>query len=412
LARKPAEGFLTGYMYLIEKVPFFMLSIASSVITVKAQGAGDAILPIWAHPLADRVIIAAKAICFYLFKILWPVNLAPVYPFPVSLSLDYVYIVSFVLVIAVTYLGVWSWKRGRRVFLAVWIFYIISLLPVLGLIQTGGHEIAYRYTYLPILGPFLLVGMAVELARNNLDIRWDRTGNQKTLFFIPLLFVLAAMSYSTIKQEMVWRDSISLWTEEIALFPDMHLAYDSRADAFAAKGRLKDAIKDLKRSIAINPRNPLTYFRIGMVYERSESYIRALQNYARAAELNPRFEPARRKRDLSYQRVLEDLGRDIELNPGDASIYINRGNIHALMENYQGALDDYEKAFRINPDIPEMYYNRGMVFMKTQQYPLAVEDYSTLIKMNPQDSQAYYFRGIAYERLVCRIIIRLFRCGS
>jgi hypothetical protein len=123
LARKPGQGFLTGGYRTVEKVPFFVLSIVSSILTVQAQGAGGALKSLQLHPLGERVLVSIRALLFYLFKMVWPNDLAPLYPYPAGVSLfdDIQYLGVVVLVIGITVFCFWQWRR-QKVWAAVWAY--------------------------------------------------------------------------------------------------------------------------------------------------------------------------------------------------------------------------------------------------------------------------------------------------
>jgi tetratricopeptide (TPR) repeat protein len=384
---------------LVEKVPFFVLSIVSSILTVQAQGAGGSIVPAWVHPIGDRVLIAVKGLCYYLLKMVWPSDLVPLYPFPIQISLDFEYIASLIVVIGITIISLWLWLRNQRIFLTVWLTYIVMMFPVIGIFQTGGHAVANRYTYLPLLGPLLLLWMGGERMWKKADTIWHGNIFQKLFFSSLVLAVMIILSFLTIGQEKVWKDSRSLWSEEILHFPLLHIAYDNRADAYIREKDYQKATEDLKRSLTINPQYPMTYYRLGLVFEKTGAYIKALQNHSKALELFPGFEPAWQGKERSYQKALEDLNRDIHENSLNIIPYINRGNIHALMERYDKALEDFNRVLEIDPSIPTIYYNRGLVYFNMGQHHQAVDDFTAFLEHDPKDAQTYYHRGLAYEKL-------------
>jgi tetratricopeptide (TPR) repeat protein len=383
----------------VEKVPFFVLSIVSSVLTLQAQGTGGSIVPVWVHPLGDRVLIAVKGLCYYLLKTIWPSGLVPLYPFPIQISVGFEYIVSFIAVTGLTLLSLWLWVKKKRIFLIVWLSYIVMLSPVLGIVQTGGHAVANRYTYLPLLGPFLLLWIGVERMWTKTDETWRRRVPLKVVFFALLLVLMMFLSLFTIKQGRVWKDSLSLWNEEILHFPSIHVAYDSRADAYVKMGKYQGAIADLNRSLSINPQYPWTYYRLGLVHERTGTYLQAMQNHGKALELFAGFKPARQGRERAYHKAIEDLSRDINNNPLNGVLYMNRGNVHALMEHFEEALEDFNRAVQLDPGITTIYYNRGLVFFNMKEYDRAIDDFTVFLDHNPGDGQTYYQRAVAFERV-------------
>ena len=147
---------------LLEKIPFLMLSIASTIITIMAQDAGGAVRSLDTFPLDARLLNATRALVFYLQKILFPLKLVPFYPFPTNLHwLEVEYFLSGMFVVAITAVCLWMLRQGKLFSFIAWSYYVITLLPVLGIIQIGGQAAADRYTYLPSLGIFILMGVGI-----------------------------------------------------------------------------------------------------------------------------------------------------------------------------------------------------------------------------------------------------------
>jgi hypothetical protein len=165
LGRLTLGGGLRGARWLvIEKVPFFVLSLLSSLITLWAQHTSGAITTLGVTPLTTRILVAMRAYVFYIYKMVLPTDLAPFYPYPRTVEFFAVeYSVSFILLIVITSLCLWSSKRNG-LFLAVWFYYLVTLIPVIGIVRVGLQAAADRYTYLPSLGPFLLAGLGAGAA--------------------------------------------------------------------------------------------------------------------------------------------------------------------------------------------------------------------------------------------------------
>jgi hypothetical protein len=150
----------TERFVLLEKVPFVLLSALSSILTITAQQTGGGLKSLVLHPLQDRILVALRALGFYLYKIFWPTGLVPLYPYPLEISfLNTQVMGSFIVVTAITVLCILQWKT-RKVFAATWTYYVVTLFPVLGLVQVGSQAAADRYMYLPSLGPFLFIALA------------------------------------------------------------------------------------------------------------------------------------------------------------------------------------------------------------------------------------------------------------
>jgi hypothetical protein len=159
---------------LCEKLPFIALSIVSSILTILAQKSGMAFQLMNIVPLPTRLFVAAKSLMLYLWKVIFPFHLVPFYPYPEKLSPDLAqYLLVFIPLIAITIICV-ALARKQKLWLSVWVYYVITLLPVLGIVQVGRQAMADRYMYLPSLGPFLMLGLlsAWVSVKVNALVRW------------------------------------------------------------------------------------------------------------------------------------------------------------------------------------------------------------------------------------------------
>ena len=264
----------------VEKLPFFVLSLASSIVTVFAQKAGGALSSIAATPLPTRVLVAAKALIAYLGKMIWPLNLVPYYPYPETASFaSWEYFAPVALAAGITVLCVVLAIKKRKVWLAAWGYYVVTLVPVLGIVQVGGQSMADRYTYLPSLGPFLVMGLGAAWL-------WEKAPAQKKLGpFVKLFIGVAAacmvffLSFATIEQTGVWKNSLSLWTYVIAKEPEVSLAYNNRGLTYDEMGRFDLAIEDFDRAIALAPSDHQAYSNRGMLYGKMGRFDKAIEDF-------------------------------------------------------------------------------------------------------------------------------------
>lgn len=279
---------------LIEKIPLFALSILVSLVTIWFQYKGGALRSWEVIPLTSRIIIAIWAYVFYLFKILMPFNLAPVYPYPSTISfLTIGYMGSFILLSIISVISL-----KKKLITAVWLYYIVTLIPVIGIIQVGGHVAADRYTYLPSLGPSLLIGLGV---------RYVIEGYAKRLYqgltIIVLLGLLGILATASINQMAFWEDSLTLWYREIKLFPDVKISYNSRGNAYHNRGDYRKALNDYNKAIEIDPDYAHAYYNRGIVYYDLGDYLQAKRDIGIAIGLNPRYGKAYYCMGLIYSKT-------------------------------------------------------------------------------------------------------------
>lgn len=241
-------------MGLIEKLPFIAFSLVSAILTVMAQRAGMAMQLMNAVPLSKREIVAAKSLISYLWKIILPINLTPFYPYPKDISLssaDYILTIAFVIGMTMVCM---AYARRRKLLLATWGYYVVTLIPVLGIVQVGDQSMADRYTYLPSIGLFLIVGLAAAWVLR-------KTGHlsrphlvRKVGGSILIFSMFIALSFLTFKQIGTWRNNLTLWSHVIETEPEPPLlAYTSRSMDYFNMGQFEKAIADFSSVISLDP---------------------------------------------------------------------------------------------------------------------------------------------------------------
>ena len=296
----------------VEKIPFFALSLLLSVITIFAQSSGKAIVPFDAQPLAFRVLIGARAMYSYLLKMIFPLDLVPFYPYPRMISfLSFEYLLPVFLVVVITAASIAVAKR-QRIFLAVWIYFFVTLLPVLGIVQVGAQSMADRYTYLPSLGPFLLAGLGAAWVFKKGN-SFQKQGMFTLLSSAGMAVILFFLSYATIQQIGVWKNSLRLWDYVIEKsVQKVPFAYYNRGLAYGEKGFFDLAVEDFSRAITISPKFNMAYNNRGVAYFFKKEYSKAL----------------------------EDFNKAVFLDRNNAEAYINRGYVYLKTGNMSLALLD------------------------------------------------------------------------
>src|SRR4030043_367011 len=363
------SAFASHHKVLIEKIPFLCLSLASSVITILAQKSGEAMASLEIHPLIERFLVGIRALCFYLIKMFRPIDLAPLYPYPAKVSFFTIeYTGSVILVLSITVFCIYSWKK-QKIWPAAWAYYVVTLLPVLGIVMVGEQAAADRYTYLPSLGPFLLIGVgSAQLIEKSIH-RKHNTIFRKLSAIILMTTILLLLSNFTIKQTRIWRDSMTLWNSELRIFPDSaYKAFCNRGKAFADSGNYQKAMEDYEKAIKLNPFRPWAYVNRGIINKKLGNYQKAIEDYNMAIMIMPKYKTA----------------------------YITRGTVHEASGNYQQAIEDYDMAIKTDPKDADAYYNRGISYKNIGSHQKAIQDFTVTIQMNPQHAKAYNSRGNIY----------------
>jgi tetratricopeptide (TPR) repeat protein len=346
---------------VIEKIPFFVLSAASAVLTVWAQRTGGGLRGLETHGLATRIYLAVRAVLFYIYKLILPVDLSPYYPLPFHTSLvSTAFIGSLVLIVVITIICVLL-IRLKRWPLTLWLFYLVTLLPVSGLVTVGGQAVADRYAYIPTMGFFLLAGAA--LCR--FSTSHERGGLGKSLLVLPVL-VIIVLGVQTIRQERIWHDSISLMSRAIELYPDRAaIPYNNRGLAYDSLGDRDRALADYNVAIAISPEFVDAYINRGIVYGEGSLFGKAV----------------------------EDFNRALAIDPMSAKAYLNRGAAYLGMGDYGAAINDLERATTLDPANAAAFYNLGLAYMETGQREKALRAMDRAARLGLREARNFIIKN-------------------
>jgi hypothetical protein len=290
---KPIEWRAAGRAVL-EKLPFLVLSVACGLATMATQQGAIAA----GRGLADGVPIAIAALPQYLWKTVWPTNLAPLYPIPDRAPQAWM-VAGIGLLVVVLGLAAWQWRR--RAWLAVgWLWFLGMLVPVLGLIQVGVQAMADRYTYLPTLGLLLMVGFAVDALAARLASRGARIA-----FTATALAVVAASVWLAARQVGRWRDPITLWEHTVACTAENPVGRMTLGGSYLAAGRFAEAERELRRAVTVAPKLQMAHTNLGIALALQGRPREALASLEAAEALGVRSP----KLLLNMARLLISLDR-------------------------------------------------------------------------------------------------------
>ncbi len=350
---KRIRSWKTFLAVCFEKLPFIALLFISSILTILAQKSGEALQPMEFAPLSTRALVAAKAIIAYLGKMIVPLNLIPFYPYPQNLSpLSSEYFVPIALVVMITIACVLSIGK-QRIWSSIWSYYVVTLIPVLGFVQVGTQAMADRYTYLPSIGPFILLGLGTAWGMSKIDALARLRLFFKIVGAAAVILALLSLSYLTFRQTLIWKNGLSLWTYVIEKEPEISRAYNNRGLVYSDMGQFDRAIEDFDRSISLNPTLDIAYNNRGVLFGRMGQFDKAIGDIEKALALNPSFFLA----------------------------FNNLGINYAKKGSFDKALEQFNKAIMLNQDHGMAYFNRGLLYMKTGNNKLAVSDYQTACRL-------------------------------
>lgn len=375
---------------LKEKAPFFILSAFFVVMTVYAHPDR----PVRRFPLDDRLSNAFVSFVAYLGKSFWPHNMAVFYPFPAQIPLWQIAGASL-LMITVTLIVFKIARRFPHVFVG-WLWYVIMIVPVIGVIQVSNHAMADRYTYLSSIGIAVVVGWGVPAL-------FKKEEHKKKILFSAGIAFLTMLSILTWKQAHYWKNTTTLFEHALNVTEKNYIAHNNLGVILFEKGKIAEAVFHFNKSIHIEPDYIDAYINLGNAYAKQGESGKAFDNFNKAITLNPdhlnNFD-AYNNRGIAYARqgkydnAINDFNKSISLKSDYASSYYNRGVAYANVGQYQQAINDYNKSIAFKPYYADAFYNRGVAYTYEGQYQNAIDDYDKAIRLKPDYADAYYNRGI------------------
>jgi tetratricopeptide (TPR) repeat protein len=269
----------------------------------------------------------------------------------------------------------------------LWGYFVVTLLPVLGLIQSGPQAMADRFVYLPGFGPFLLAGAGAAWL-------WPRVASIPTARYvtIALAAVLAlSLSLLTLKQTAVWHDSITLWSCAINGQPERFSEpYYLRGIAYGDAGDFVSAIRDYTTAVTVDSAYGPAYINRGVAYLERGEVDNAIDDFNRAIKLKTNPPDSYTNRGNAYykkkelDRAIEDYSVAISLEPSLYQAYVNRGNVYKVKGQIENALGDYSKALSLNPEFVKGYVVRGDLYLGNGAVELAIKDYQKACSMGSE----------------------------
>ena len=368
-----------------EKAPFFALTAASSIVTIYAQHKGGAMSSIKVVPITFRFINALWAYVLYLVKMVWPVDLAVLYPLPITLTIAQGLFAGAFLG-GVSFLVIRSAKR-HPYFLVGWLWYLVTLVPVIGLVQVGSQSMADRYTYLPLIGIFIMLAWGMRIAAGNDRIR-------RAAVSAVAIILLIACSVCTWFQLGYWKNSITLFSHAASSVSGNYIAHEALGLALAKNNRFDEAITQYSESLRIWPEYDRALIGMGNVLVRQGRMDEAAVYANRALRLKPDSSEAH----FLLGFVLMNQGRNDEALDhyfaGLRSDPENEGIHHIIgvILGSQGKLDEsigqFNEALRIKPDYADAHYGLGVALLRQGHVDESIMHFTEALRLKPDFAQA------------------------
>ncbi len=356
----------------VEKIPFVLLATAAAAIAVMAQLSVHAAASLAQLSVPGRVAVSAYGLSFYLWKMVVPLNLSPLYPLsPIVNPWAMPFVLSYTMVLAITAIAL-ALRRRVPGLPAAWSAYVVVLLPVLGIFQSGPQIAADRYTYLASLGWAILAGACLLFCW-----RISRTSTTGTPTTLPIagvaICVVAGLGVLTWNQVHIWHDSERLWTYTVAIHPNSSLAQFSLGIVLSAQGKPTEAIEHFQKGLQLRPDEPSAHTNLGVALIQQGKLADAIEHFRQAVRIYPDDALAH----TNWGSALIDLGKPSEaiehfqqalrIHPDDALAHTNWGSALIDLGKPSEAIEHYSKALRITPGLAEAQNGLGQALAQEQR---------------------------------------------
>ena len=391
------------YQILIEKIPFFVLSVVSSVITFLAQRAGGAMVDINILPLHSRVANAFLSYVKYIGKMFWPENLAVFYPLDPAASIPFRQVAMCVLLLLVISIFVIRFGRNQKYLPVGWFWFVGTLVPVIGFVQVGVQALADRYTYISYIGLFIMIAWGLP----ELLSKWlSAPPQRKIVLGVSMAIVLTTLGICTNLQASYWKNSVTLFSRALATTQNNYVAYNNLGLAYDDLGRSTEAMEDYTQAIRIKPDYAEAHTNLGIVYSKLGRYQDAIAAYEQAIRIKPDCTDAYYNLGVAYddklglhQKAIDAYKQAIRIKPDYAEANYGLGFAYGSLGRGTEAIDAYKQAIKIKPDYAKAYYGLGTVYGSLGRYQDAIDAFKQAVRIKPDYAEAHYNLGVAYYKL-------------
>jgi Flp pilus assembly protein TadD len=370
-----------GRNLVFEKLPLVALSIASSAVTVLVQRQGGAVVRLDLIPLSTRVANALVAYARYIEKMFWPVDLVAMYPIPRTLPDPGVLAAAVAILLGITVVAIMLVHK-RPYLLVGWLWFLGTLVPVIGIVQVGVQSMADRYSYVPLVGLFIMVAWAVP------DIVASRP-RARMASQIAAAALIAACTMVTIRQVRYWSSSRALWQHAVDATRDNYFAQASLGYVLWKEGHAGEAIPHLQESLRIRPDFTEAHNNLGVALAGLGELRDALSQFSEAVRINPEFKAARDNLAATNAKLttqdtsLTHYVDAVRAEPNDLAARNELGAALAAQGRIDDAIEQFRAAINIDPNQPDVHFNLGVMLDQKGRTAEAVDQFRDALRLNP-----------------------------
>ncbi len=377
LSRKFSKKYL-----IFEKAPFFLLAGFSCLITLDSQH--DAMKSLEQFSIHVRIKNAVVSYVRYIGKTIWPAKLALVYPHPGADISRVLFLVSLILLISATGVSLYFFKKRSYIFTG-WFWFLISLVPVIGLVQVGDQALADRYMYLPSVGLFFIMAWGIA--------EWIPSRSIAAGLAVVVILFFSGMAW---RQTSYWKNTQTLLEHALAVTGDNnYLAHNVLGNALQKEGKIEEAIRHHQKAVELRPHHGAMHYNLAVVLKKGKRINEAIEHYTEAVKWAPEADSA----SFNLALTLAETGRieeavsyylmAIETYPQAEDVYHNLGNLFLKQHELEKAKRCFHRLLWMHPHSSRGFADLASVYEAMNQYEQASRYYLKALDLDPHNEQAY-----------------------
>jgi len=420
----------TIYRLILEKIPFFILSAASSVVTFLIQRSSKAVATLAGFSIKFRISNALISYIEYIKKMFWPDRLAFFYPISVKYVSILYAVISAGLLLAATVLVI-RYAKSHRYLVTGWFWYLGTLVPVIGLVKAGSQAIADRFTYMTMTGLFIIIAWGIS----ELSEKWP---HRKIILWPASLIILFILAICTYQQTRYWKDALTLCQHALTVTEDNYTAHLSMTEPLIEQGRFEESIWHNTQAVRIEPYCRQALNNLGVSLYKAGRNDEAIDYFKRVIEIDPEtadahlnlaavltdkgdyaeavrhYRIALKTRDIPsihcdlglallklglFEEAVTEYRKALSQMPNDSDILNKLGYALVHIGQFDEAILLYNKALQIAPDAVNIHLNFGFALTSSGKLQEAAKEYEKILPIQPQNASVHNDYGVVLCRL-------------
>lgn len=369
-----------------EKIPLFLLAAISCAITYYAQQASGSVIQIEKLPFLFRLFNAVISYAGYIAKMFYPVDLAVLYPYPIGQTtvMKFVLCLLFLVIVSIIILSI----PKKRFLLVGWLWYLGTLVPVIGLIQVGGQAMADRYTYLPSIGILIIIVFSIK------DLFAER---HHKMLKVPACVILLILLLCTRNQVTLWRDSITLYEHTLSVTKNNFVIHNWMGSALTSQDRIDEAIGHFQKSIKIMPKYSKSHYNMGIALQKDSRLPEALEQFRIVERLDPEHYKALNNIGVvlqgqsKYTEAIEYYKKAAQVKPDFGVAFYNMAKACIEMKEIEKGIAYFNEAIEIDRDDPKFHAGLAEAFAEKGDLSGAVASWNESLRADPDQMRIHTF---------------------